>query len=95
MDALIHVEALNKNKCIWCCTFEIISIFLIVLILFNWISEIMEKLAKEGVVSKTGKDSYTINKQKVVLSFFPIYYVEGCICICQSAHTFFFFFLKN
>uniref|UniRef100_A0A2N9H7Q6 HORMA domain-containing protein n=1 Tax=Fagus sylvatica TaxID=28930 RepID=A0A2N9H7Q6_FAGSY len=26
--------------------------------------EIMEKLAKEGVLSKTGKDSYTINKQK-------------------------------
>lgn len=50
----------------------------------------MEKLVKEGVLSKTGRDSYTINKQKVVQSFFPVYYIEDCICI-WPAHTNFLF----
>jgi hypothetical protein len=31
----------------------------------------MDKLVKEGVLSKTGRGIYTINKQKVVFIFFP------------------------
>ena len=31
----------------------------------------MDKLVKEGVLSKTGRDRYTINKQKVVFVSFP------------------------
>lgn len=33
---------------------------------FIWISEIMNKLVKEGVISKAGGDTYVINRQKVV-----------------------------
>ncbi|KAG5520627.1 hypothetical protein RHGRI_033268 [Rhododendron griersonianum] len=37
---------------------------LIVLILFYWFSEIIDKLVKEGTLSKAGTDCYTILKQK-------------------------------
>lgn len=31
----------------------------------NWTSEIMDKLVTEGVLSKTGSDTYVINRLKV------------------------------
>lgn len=34
---------------------------------FDCISEIMDKLVNEGVLSKIGRDSYNINRQKVVI----------------------------
>lgn len=39
--------------------------------MFILVSEIMEKLVKDGAVSKTGSDSYNINKQKV-FHYFPL-----------------------
>lgn len=52
----------------------------------------MEKLVKEGVLSKTGRDSYTINKQKVVLSFSPFIILK---IVSVSGQLMIIFFLTN
>lgn len=45
----------------------------------------MNKLVKEGVLSKTGRDTYAIIKQKVVSSFFPSIILK--VLSALAAHT--------
>lgn len=46
----------------------------------------MDKLVKEGVLSKTGKDAYTIKRQKVVLFHLPFIHISIHI-ILLLAHS--------
>ena len=49
---------------LFCRFYHLQTLFLFRLILLGS-SEIMEKLVEEGVLSKTGKETYAINKDKV------------------------------
>lgn len=57
-----------------------------VLVLF--ISEITDKLIKEGVLSKSGEDSYNINKKKVAIFHMLISIFDSYLLSCLNSFPF-------
>jgi hypothetical protein len=47
----------------------------------------MDKLVKEGVLSKTGRDRYIINKQKVVFITFPPFIILKAVSVSAGQLT--------
>lgn len=62
---------------------------LIVLILIYWFSEIIDKLVKEGTLSKAGTDCYTIMKQKVDYFFALSCIFSACLIVGSWCDVFF------
>ncbi|KAK9934380.1 hypothetical protein M0R45_021526 [Rubus argutus] len=57
-------NALRPASALFLLYLEVYNKISFIFILFGWTSEIMDRLVAEGVLSKTGGDTYAINRQK-------------------------------
>lgn len=80
-------NALRPASALFLLYFEVYNKISFIFILFGWTSEIMDRLVAEGVLSKTGGDTYTINRQKVFSSCFYFNFLSIVSCFKSNSFS--------